>query len=427
MTSPAKQVELLDYLRGAAILSVLLVHTLGTTFGYDELPWGGLFRHSSTTTSFLWFLPVSVLALGVPIFFVVSGFCIHLSFLNSGQKWGAFFIRRFFRIYPAYFAALIFFTAINLTYSRGELLNYQEYWWQLLTHLWLGHNVDPASFSAINGAFWSLAIEAQLYLLYPLLLGFIARLGWQRTMIAVAVVEVSIRGVAGVTQTFGFNSPGGINFSNSPFGYWYSWAMGAYLAEAFAKKQPLPFAKYSPVFWLALGIGVYFIKPLFPFRFLLFAVATAVYISGRLSRAAEPTAPPSVLLNPLKKIGLWSYSIYLLHEPLINIYSHLTDRLIPGAYDSPPFRFFFVALTWAVIIPFSMVWYHGLEVPAIGWGKKIISLASSRLAPAAPSPGGAGNAPVKVTRARYIQRLVALLLFIGGTLLIVIKLSPSTK
>jgi peptidoglycan/LPS O-acetylase OafA/YrhL len=51
--------------------------------------------------------------LGVPIFFVVSGFCIHVSFQQQSREWGGFFLRRFFRLYPAYLAAVLLFMLLN--------------------------------------------------------------------------------------------------------------------------------------------------------------------------------------------------------------------------------------------------------------------------------------------------------------------------
>jgi peptidoglycan/LPS O-acetylase OafA/YrhL len=50
---------------------------------------------------------------GVPIFFTVSGFCIHLSYQRSRENgFKRFFTRRFFRIYPPYLLAVLFFGLI---------------------------------------------------------------------------------------------------------------------------------------------------------------------------------------------------------------------------------------------------------------------------------------------------------------------------
>jgi len=231
--SSVKHIELLDYIRGIAIIAVLLFHTLGTAYGYDALPWKGWFRDFSVPVSFLCFLPLSFGQAGVAIFFVVSGFCIHVSFQQQGQRWGDFFIRRFFRIYPPYLAALILFALILPELGRIDFHG-QHAWLQLLTHLFLVHNCDPLTFTSINGSFWSLAIEAQLYLLYPVLLVLVARFGRRQTIAILAGCELLIRGLNSVIQMAGATNTTGGHISwlltNSPLGYWFSWALGAFIA-----------------------------------------------------------------------------------------------------------------------------------------------------------------------------------------------------
>ncbi|MGA3284562.1 MAG: acyltransferase [Verrucomicrobiota bacterium] len=384
MKSSVKHVELLDYIRGIAIIAVLLVHTLSTACGHDELPWRGWFRDFSVPVSFLCFLPLSFGQAGVAIFFVVSGFCIHMSFQQQGQRWGSFFIRRFFRIYPPYLAALILFTLLVMKYTR---LNFhsQYVWMQLLTHLFLIHNCHPLTFTGINGSFWSLAIEAQLYLLYPALLVLVAKLGWRRTLVILAGCESLIRGMDGLIQTVGATDTIGGHiswlFANSPLGYWFSWAIGAFIADAFLKNQTLPFIKTSPTLWLALAIISYFVKPLDPFRFLLFAVATAVVTSKLLSGARPKIKVPAFSLEVLRKIGLWSYSIYLLHQPLLGIYFSAIVGVLPRNHYSPVVQLLLSEVTWLAVIPSSILWYKLFELPSIALGKRIIRKIDIRRVP----------------------------------------------
>lgn len=376
MKSSVKHVELLDYIRGIAIIVVLLVHTFSTVYGYFDLPWRGWFRDFSVPVSCLCFLPFTFGVAGVAIFFVVSGFCIHISFQQQGQRWGGFFIRRFFRIYPAYLAALIFCVLLVMANTRLTFHS-QDFWMQLLTHSLLVHNCNPSTFYGINGSFWSLAIEAQLYLLYPALLVLVAKLGWRRTMVILGGCELLIHGMDGLIQTVdATNTIGGhISwlFANSPLGYWFSWALGAFIADAFLKNQPLPFIKTSPIWWLALAIISYFVKPLDSFRFLLFAVLTAVVASKLLSGARPAIKVPALSLDILRKIGLWSYSIYLLHQTLLLMYYNEIVWFVPGKYRSVPIVFLLIVATLLVIIiPFSILWYKLFELPSIALGKRII-------------------------------------------------------
>jgi peptidoglycan/LPS O-acetylase OafA/YrhL len=378
MKSSVKHVEFLDHFRGIAILGVLLCHSLGEVYGYGYVPWKGWFRDfSDVPFSSICLFPLSFGQAGVAIFFVVSGFCIHMSFQKQGQRWGSFFLRRIFRIYPAYLAALIFFILLVSMKHFRLIFQHQDVWKQIGTHLFFIHNFDPSTFKAINPPLWSLAVEAQLYLLYPALLVVIAKIGWRRTMVLLAGCELLIQGTDGWMQTSGApNSVGGhISwlFANSPLGYWFSWSLGAFIADAFLKKQPLPFLKTSPAWWLALAIMAYFIKPLSSFSFLLSAVVTAVVASRLLSGARPKIKVPALSLDILKKIGLWSYSIYLLYYPLLDICSYAIQGVVPMEYRSyPPAAFLLVVVTWLAIIPFSILWYKLFELPGIALGKRII-------------------------------------------------------
>jgi peptidoglycan/LPS O-acetylase OafA/YrhL len=309
LKNPLKHVELLDYLRGIAILAVLLCHTFAIVYGYDRIPWNGWVRNFSVSPfAFLCAFPISLGQAGVAMFFVVSGFCIHMSFQKQGQRWGSFFIRRIFRIYPAYLAALIFSILLVSLKPFPLMFQEQDLWKQFYTHLFLIHNYLPSTIKDFNPPFWSLAIEAQLYLIYPVLLILVARLGWRRTLVILAGCEVLIQGTDGLMQAIGAanNIGGKISWvlANSPLGYWFSWSLGAFIADAFLNNKPLPFLKASPLGWLVLAAVGCYVKPLDSFQFLSFAIATAVITSQFLSGARPKIEVHAFSLNILRNIGL---------------------------------------------------------------------------------------------------------------------------
>jgi len=72
----------LDILRGLAILFVFLHHALGAAYGYYWQPWKGLFPDFQSTDAPWPLFPLTMGNCGVAIFFVVSGFCFHLSHIR---------------------------------------------------------------------------------------------------------------------------------------------------------------------------------------------------------------------------------------------------------------------------------------------------------------------------------------------------------
>jgi peptidoglycan/LPS O-acetylase OafA/YrhL len=89
--------EALDGVRGASILMVLLYHSTCAAFGYYHLPWNGIFRSFDAPWSFLLLSPCTLGYLEVSVFFVVSGFCIHLSFEKGCERdLKVFAAKRFF-------------------------------------------------------------------------------------------------------------------------------------------------------------------------------------------------------------------------------------------------------------------------------------------------------------------------------------------
>jgi peptidoglycan/LPS O-acetylase OafA/YrhL len=372
MKKPVEHLAFLDQLRGAAILAVAVYHALDESFGFDELKWHGLVRDFNVSRLYLFLLPASWGFLGVSIFFVISGFCIHLSHARSQEPtFGTFFIRRFFRIYPPYLVCLVLFSFVypwqRIDFQPGQGIA------QFASHLALFHNLDARYFYGINPSFWSIAVEVQLYLLYPLLWCYARRHGWRRTLAITAVIEFTIR-VAGAIHLIAFPDtmlPRWV--TDSPLAFWFSWCLGAAVADGYLK-QHLPTVRRRTLVLLAGGtLAVYFLKPATVFMFPLAALFTAGLITNRLARAQSPAGPP-VSRWPwrvLSKLGFVSYSFYLLHQPLLGLVPRMLKRLSPGTSHH---LVCFVGCLAAIgpIYLISKLFYRGVEMPSISAGKWFI-------------------------------------------------------
>jgi len=150
-----------DGLRGLAILLV---------FGYH-------------TWLFSWYTPpppFDVLArtgyLGVDLFFLISGFCLFFPYARHALETGArqtvrtFAYRRFIKIVPSYFLALAATVAVALPVylTPGESVL------PIVQHLFFVENFFDDAFGGVNSVFWSLGIEIQFYLIFPLLAALFA-------------------------------------------------------------------------------------------------------------------------------------------------------------------------------------------------------------------------------------------------------------
>ena len=142
--------------------------------------------------------------LGVEVFFVISGYLITLLLIaekeRTGQvRLGQFWFRRARRLLPALFSMLVglaiymaFFERRPMGQTRGDFLAgtfYISNWFQV----WVGHSYTAAEAFAPLRHLWSLAVEEQFYLLWPLIMMLILRFRRDRLpRVALWLVAVSI-------------------------------------------------------------------------------------------------------------------------------------------------------------------------------------------------------------------------------------------
>ena len=348
----------LDVLRAAAIFAVFWHHVI--YHALSERGWSGesvrgnwrLPGGSGDIGDWCSFAIGQYGGWGVALFFVISGFCIHLSFLkwqaSASERgfWRPYFIRRFFRIYPPYLFALGLACLPLLRAGTGPDAN--QFW----THVFMVHNLRADTLFGINPSFWSLAVEWQLYLVYPIFLLFCRRWGIGKFLLVVAVADISLRAL-GVPET----SKEGWLLSQLPFFYWLTWGAGAWCAERAWSGQPLfPGERSAALALFAAAVLTKVYQPLTwlsaPLVSIAFALLCDVY--GRRPGALSVSERMAVPL------GVVSYSFYLLHQPLIvQLFPRLEARLFGG-------NVWLTAtigglLMFAVIFAFSAIMYQWVE------------------------------------------------------------------
>lgn len=375
-------------MRGVAIFFVFAFHCFLVSYwplrSAAELKWSGWFRDFHEPASVLSALPLTLGWIGVPIFFVVSGFCIHLSHERSQKKsWRVFVIRRFFRIYPPYLVALLFFalvwpwTKLNFT---SDLIHIHPQWYfslaQLGIHVLLVHNFSPIALFGINATFWSIAVEVQLYLLYPLVFWILRTSNFRRILWVTGTIEIGLRSLEAFLIFLhpAINIP--IWFAYEPFMFWFSWTMGVALAEAYLQGKPLPF-NHALFVWPLVMLACYNVKPLASFCFTLTALATASVINRLLKRGGESSPGKFGLISRhFHFAGTVSYSAYLIHLPLLCAVPDCVGYLLPRYHFSAPMLVAFCFMAWIPILGLSFLMYQFIELPCIEWGKRVIRLAT---------------------------------------------------
>ena len=169
MSSPVRgshyseRIPALDGIRGLAILMVLFFHF--TSYG-GWSPNGFLEKAYFRAATAGW--------AGVDLFFVLSGFLITgilFDTRNSGRFFQSFYARRILRIFPLYYAVLVvFFLVIPLLFDVGadytQPQSDQVWYWTYLINV--KFSIDGWGHFIYLGHFWSLAVEEQFYLLWPL-------------------------------------------------------------------------------------------------------------------------------------------------------------------------------------------------------------------------------------------------------------------
>jgi peptidoglycan/LPS O-acetylase OafA/YrhL len=317
----------LDAMRGGAALAVVTYHALGVA---PRTAMSGWEAWLPQVTAYV----VHFAFAGIYLFFVISGFCIHLFWAKARAagvekpviNFFTFWKRRVRRLYPPYFAALALYLCYLAYKTPVQVTGF--YLWDVLLHVFMLHNLDLRTTYTINGAFWTLAIEEQLYLAYFLLLFLRIRFGWTRTLLLCFSARVVWFIMAhALSAAFGMHIP----VTEAAATNWFIWALGALSVEAALGLIKLPRWCYklsAAGVGLGCAMGLAQLLPLVDqtgwvhdIGWLIMHPAWGVgfFILVNYAVAAEQrwrakSSPVPRLIPALASVGLISYSLYLTHS-----------------------------------------------------------------------------------------------------------------
>jgi peptidoglycan/LPS O-acetylase OafA/YrhL len=314
-----KHIKSLDGLRGLSILLVILVH-----YHYLDIGW-----------------------IGVEIFFVLSGFLITtilleqkgLPFENYLKK---FYWRRVLRIFPIYFSYLFILTIAYVIFKKPYLFN--EQWPFLYSYTYNFSKIYYRGYFVNNyyGHLWSLSIEEQFYMVWPLLIFFLSEKNIKRVILAIIFICPVLRLVIGFyylgdKYEFLGNTVYYLTFTQID-----GLAAGASIAifKLYEIKKPVKYFLFSLVITLFCGLimvkvcenarnsfgypgllNKLFYQYVWGYSMINFVSATLI-----LCLINEETFMAKIFENKyLVNIGKISYGMYIFHYPILGIINELID------------------------------------------------------------------------------------------------------
>jgi peptidoglycan/LPS O-acetylase OafA/YrhL len=246
----------------------------------------------------------------VSFFIVISGFSLfYAESVRRGRGRAPTALREFtrrraWRILPTYYVALGLGLAITLlvrttTFAHGEPVVTQLTAGGILSHMFLIHNLGPSWVFQINAPLWSIAYEAQLYLLFPLILWLAGRTNLAVALTVIVLPLSAIGHTHPATPVFGLIGWFGLGIACAYFCLNHaarSWPLAvvgcATLALAVVNPSPMHNAIGHDLVW-----GTSFAT-----------LIVAGFFGGVVERALSARS--------VRYLGKVSYSLYAMHYPL---------------------------------------------------------------------------------------------------------------
>lgn len=412
-------IRVLDGVRAIACLSVLFFHV--NVAARDFHIWSPIHEFGSLVGATAFYGQS-----GVVLFFVLSGFLLFLPYAKAmlfGSSWPSlwqFYLRRIFRIVPAYFAALVLLILLfNQQYL--QMIHWHEIW------LFLTFRQDfPITYQKIDGPFWTLAVEFQFYLLLPLIawvMGLIVRRGqvsWRMCKLTLCLLVMIVWGLLSLYWGNVWSVKGPFNaiispaFADAIKPYIYGgsgkslevFAVGMLICMVYTYLQNTPQDSHWNKRIRGLSVSLFLVGLAFlsfmtlwhfyiwyfhytlhffdPYRELLvhswdewqsilYAISfglcmfALLYAPGWLKRPFE--------WSVMRWIGLISFSLYMWHDPLIAFFMKSAIGPLASLHHSGVMRLAFYSLIWLwvllLIIPVSLASYLFIEKPGIRFGEKL--------------------------------------------------------
>lgn len=341
----------LDGLRGIAILLVL-------AHGFDVIQTTHGFGHAVD-------LALDLGWIGVQLFFVLSGFLITGILLDTRTHSGyykKFLVRRVLRIFPLYYATLFvaYFIAPHVVYVPPGHGDHQIWLWTYLENFAAPFGRGEPVFPH----FWSLAVEEQFYIIWPLVVWVVARRG----VLATGTVLVALAIAARVYVRVRYGQMAAYMFTPCRMDALAIGAVAAALIRGERFRRMI--AHHETSLLAAVGTAVviggsalgHLLREgpnMQTAGYTVIALGFALILVAALPRDGLPAR--TLGWAPLRRIGLYSYGMYVFHAPL-HVYVGLPILQRLDASPGVPASLVYAVAMTVVTLGLAALSYHLFEV-----------------------------------------------------------------
>jgi peptidoglycan/LPS O-acetylase OafA/YrhL len=375
VTSTSRLGQHLQYLDSIRGLSALYVTACHAYLMYAPDHYGQSIRTASGSL----FWGTSWLMFGrsaVAVFIVLSGYCLMLPVVRSSTWetrstfWG-FMARRARRILPPYYGALavsVVLIAMVPNLSDPSINEWHKSFpavtrGSVVSHMLLVHNYFPSYQYAIDHPLWSIATEWQIYFLFPLLVAIGRRQGDFSIVTTAGAITIALN--LFILNAWPQHNPWPPQFVGL-FGF--GMACAAWNFPSMAGGAPLEPRRWSRQATVLLTAGVIsnvvFVatgQQQIPDVLIGGGIGCAmVFLTNEIAMGRRPVVLRLLERRPLVGLGRFSYSLYLIHAPLLALFYLLARRLNLGPLA---FQCFILGIALPTTVAASYLFFLVFERP----------------------------------------------------------------
>ena len=300
---PRAKVEIINGLRGVAILAVVWHHLFGLYFK----PGSPAALEAAAGPAFY----LSYGWIGVQLFFVLSGFVLYLPYAEGrvALDFAGFYRRRAARLLPLYSIVAALCLVLNQPVPDGSKFLAELVSMGLVLFPFVNHGFEPY----LNPPLWSLGVEIWFSVLFPVVVLALRRYGVWSLLIATTLIGCASRALGLATGVMPLSS--GLTANLEVFGA--GMALAGWYAAGHRLARPRPAVGAGALVVLA---AIWAKQAALPGAAVLFAdvltIGFALVVAGLLS--LESGRLRAAFANrPIQVAGMMCFSLYAWHEPLL--------------------------------------------------------------------------------------------------------------